>query len=324
MKTALYKRNGSADAVLELREKPKPVANAGEVLVKLATSGVNPSDVKSRAGRPLTGDYVIPHSDGAGVIEAIGEGVDDKRVGERVWIWNGQWQRQDGTAAEYIAVPANQAVKLSEDITFETAACFGIPGLTAAHGLNLLEHTTSDTVLITGAASSVGYYLTQMATLMGRKVIGTASENKHSIVMEAGAIACIDYQKKDVGEEILRITNGEGVGAVIDMDFASTSRLVSSPALKPSASIFCYGSNDMGEIPVAFRDLLFKQIQLQFFLVYELDKTQRQAAIDRLNWFMQSGHANTRISHVLSLEEIVQAHELVESGKANGNVVLSL
>lgn len=324
MKTALYTRNGSADAVLELRDKPKPSPQAGQVLVKLATSGVNPSDVKSRAGRPLAGDYVIPHSDGAGTIEAVGEGIDSARVGERVWIWNGQWQRTDGTAAEYIAVPAEQAVKLDDDITFETAACFGIPGLTAAHGINLLEQTTSDTVLITGAASSVGHYLTQMATLMGRKVIGTASASKHTIVMEAGAFACIDYQKQDVGEEVLKLTDGKGVGAIIDMDFASTSRLASSPALQASGSIFCYGSNDMGDIPVAFRDLLFKQLHLQFFLVYSLDKTQREAAIDRLNWFMRTGQANTRIAHVLPLEEIVKAHELVESGKANGNVVLSL
>ncbi len=324
MKTALYTRNGSADAVLELVDKPQPTPQMGEVLVKLATSGVNPSDVKSRTGRPLAGDFVVPHSDGAGVVEAVGEGVDSSRIGERVWIWNGQWQRHYGTAAEYIALPDFQATKLGEEITFETAACFGIPGLTAAHGVNLLEQTTSDTVLITGAASSVGHYLTQMATLMGRKVIGTASAAKHSIVMEAGAIACIDYQTQDVGEEVLKITSGEGIGAVIDMDFASTSRLVSSPALQPSASIFCYGSNDMGEIPVAFRDLLFKQLHLQFFLVYELDSVQRVAAIDRLNWFMRSGHANTRIAHVLLLNEIVQAHELVESGKANGNVVISL
>lgn len=324
MKTALYTRNGSADAVLELHDKPQPEPQSGEVLVKLATSGVNPSDVKSRAGRPLAGDFVVPHSDGAGVIEAVGEGVDSSRIGERVWVWNGQWQRHYGTAAQYIALPEFQATKLDDEITFETAACFGIPGLTAAHGVNLLEQTTADTVLITGAASAVGHYLTQMAKLMGRKVIGTASASKHPIVMEAGAIACIDYQKQDVGEEVLKITNGEGVGAVIDMDFSSTSRLVSSAALQPSASIFCYGSNDMGDVSVAFRDLLFKQLHLQFFLVYELDRAQRMSAIDRLNWFMRSGHANTRIAHVLPLNEIVQAHELVESGKANGNVVLSL
>jgi len=268
MKTAFYTRNGPADSVLEIHDKPTPTPKAGEVLVKLATSGVNPSDVKSRAGRPLAFDFIVPHSDGAGVIEAVGEGIDSARVGERVWIWNGQWQRQYGTSAQYIAVPEIQAVQLDDDISFEVAACFGIPGLTAAHGINLLEYNTSQTVLITGAASAVGHYLTQMATLLGRKVIGTASASKHEIVMEAGAIACIDYQKEDVGERVLEITNGAGVGAVIDMDFSTTSRLVSSGALQPNGSIYSYGSNDMGEIPVPFRDLLFKSISLQFYLVY--------------------------------------------------------
>lgn len=324
MKTAIYTRNGPADSVLEFYDKPMPEPHAGEVLVKLATSGVNPSDVKSRAGRPLAFDFIVPHSDGAGTIDAVGEGVDHSRIGERVWVWNGQWQRQYGTAAEYITIPEAQAVSLDDAVDFETAACFGIPGLTAAHGINLLEYNTSQTVLVTGAASAVGHYLTQMATLMGRKVIGTASAAKHEIVLEAGAIACIDYQQEDVGERILEITDGEGVGAVIDMDFLTTSRLVSSPALQPHGTVYCYGSNDMGEIGVPFRELLFKSISLQFYLVYELDPKQRAAAIDRLNWFMRSGQANTRIAHTLPLEKIVEAHELVESGKANGNVVLRI
>ena len=104
--------------------------------------------------------------------------MDASRIGERVWIWNAQWQRQYGTAAEYITVPQNMAVPLDDDIDFETAACFGIPGMTAAHGINLVEHTSAETLLITGAASSVGHYATQMATLAGRKVIGTASSAK--------------------------------------------------------------------------------------------------------------------------------------------------
>ncbi|MDJ0613040.1 MAG: NADPH:quinone reductase [Rhizobiaceae bacterium] len=324
MKTVLYSRNGSADAVLEFADKPIPEPRTGEVLVKLATSGVNPSDVKSRAGRAPAFDFVIPHSDGAGVIEAVGEGADTSRVGERVWIWNGQWQRQYGTAAEYIAVPEFQAVKLDDEITFETAACFGIPGLTAAHAVNLLASDNSETVLVTGAASAVGHYITQMTTLMGRKVIGTASAVKHDIVLEAGAIGCIDYKTENVADRTLELTSGEGVGAIIDMDFYSTSQLISAPALQAKGTIYSYGSNDMGAIDVPFRDLLFKSISLQFFLVYELDRAERMAAIDRLNWFMRSGHARTRISHTLPLDEIVQAHELVESGQAGGNVVLTI
>ncbi len=324
MKTALYSRNGPANSVLEFVSKPTPVPQSGEVLIKLATSGVNPSDVKSRAGRAPVFDFVVPHSDGAGTIEAVGEGVDAARVGERVWIWNGQWQRQFGTSAEYISVPEFQAVQLADGIDFETAACFGIPGLTAAHSLNLLQRDPTETVLVTGAASAVGHYVTQMAVLMGRKVIGTASAGKHNLVLNAGAAACIDYKTENVADRVLEFTDGEGVSAVIDLDFYSTMQLVSSPALKPKATVYCYGSNDMGGIDVPFRDLLFKSITLKFYLVYELNKVERIAAIDTLNWFMNTGQAVTNISHVLPFEEIVKAHELVEGGNANGNVVLKL
>ncbi|MBO6815267.1 MAG: NADPH:quinone reductase [Rhizobiaceae bacterium] len=324
MKTLLYSRNGRADAVLEFRDKPKPVPQDGEVLVKLETSGVNPSDVKSRAGRPFAFDFVVPHSDGAGIIEAVGPNVDGARVGERVWIWNGQWQRQYGTAAEFIAVPSAQAVHLDDAVDFETAACFGIPGVTAAHAVNLLATTKCERVLVTGAASSVGHYVVQMASMEGKQVIGTASEAKADTVLEAGASSVIDYRKEDVGEKILELTDGAGVDAVIDMDFYSTSRLVSSSGLRSHGTIICYGSNDMGEIPVAFRDLLFKSLTLKFFLVYELLEHERSAAVERLGAFMQSGKAKTRISHVLPFEEAVKAHELVESGNANGNVVLKV
>ncbi|MEL7429013.1 MAG: zinc-binding dehydrogenase, partial [Pseudomonadota bacterium] len=199
-----------------------------------------------------------------------------------------------------------------------------IPGLTAAHAMDRLEGNPADTILVTGAASAVGHYITQMATLEGRKVIGTASLEKADIVTDAGAIGCINYKKEDVAARVLEMTSGKGVGAIIDMDFYSTSQLISSPALSPKGTIYCYGSNDMGGIDVPFRDLLFKSVTLEFFLVYELDVVKRQSAIDRLNSFLRSGRAQTRISHVLPLEQIVEAHELVESGNANGNVVLTI
>ena len=278
--------------------------------------------VKSRAGRPFAFNFVVPHSDGAGIIEAVGENVDGSRLGERVWIWNGQWQRQYGTSAEFIAVPEFQAVRLDDNIDFKTAACFGIPGLTAAHAINLLDKIDAKTVLITGAAASVGHYITQMAVQDGRKVIGTASSEKADIAKEAGAFATIDYKNEDVGSCVLELTGGVGVEAVIDMDFSSTLRLIPSQAIKSHGSILSYGSNDMGELGVPFRDLLFKSICLKFFLVYELEVEDRKKAIERLEKFMRTGKALTRISHALPFDEIVKAHELVESGAANGNVVL--
>ena len=130
MRAAWYLKNGEAKDVMLLGDLPKPQAAAGEVLVRLAASGVNPSDVKSRRARPLT-EMIVPHSDGAGVIEAVGAGVPGSRIGERVWIWNGQWGRAMGTAAEYIALPSAQAVLLPEQVDFAAGACFGIPALTA-------------------------------------------------------------------------------------------------------------------------------------------------------------------------------------------------
>ncbi|MEM9332826.1 MAG: NADPH:quinone reductase [Pseudomonadota bacterium] len=322
MQTAWYERNGPAESVLQLGDKPIPALERGEVLVKLATSGVNPSDVKSRAGRPFAFDFVVPHSDGAGIIEAVSENVDKARLGERVWIWNGQWQRQFGTAAEYIAVPENQAVRLDENIDFETAACFGIPGLTAAHAINLLKKIDTETILVTGAAASVGHYITQMAVRDGRKVIATASKEKSQIATDAGAFASIDYKNEDVGTRVLELTDGAGVDVVIDMDFSSTLRLIPSQAIRSYGTIFSYGSNDMGDLSVSFRDLLFKSMSLKFFLVYQLQRDEREKAISTLEDFFLTGAAMTRISHTLPFADIVKAHELVESGTANGNVVL--
>ena len=128
MKAAWYSQNGPALDVLVGGELPIPLVQAGEVIVELYTSGVNPSDVKSRLSRPVNFDFIVPHSDGAGVIVEAGAGVPRSRMGERVWIWNGQWQRTMGTAAEYIALPQDQAVKLHFAVGMEAGVCPGDPG----------------------------------------------------------------------------------------------------------------------------------------------------------------------------------------------------
>ena len=165
MKAAWYRRNGSAQEVLEVGDLPTPVPAAGEVRVKLATSGVNPSDVKSRVARPLNAPLIIPHSDGAGVIDAVGEGVSPARIGERVWVWNGQWERPWGTACEYICLAQQQAVSLPANTDEAVAACFGIPVLTAIQAIRLAPALRGKTVLVTGAASGVGHYAVQLAKL---------------------------------------------------------------------------------------------------------------------------------------------------------------
>ena len=137
MLAAWYERNGPAHEVMHVGEQPTPLPQAGEVRVALHCSGVNPSDVKSRMARPLGAPLVIPHSDGAGVIDAVGEGVDQARVGQRVWTWNAQWQRPWGTAAQYVCLPSAQAVPMPAHLSFQAGACMGIPGLTALRAVRI-------------------------------------------------------------------------------------------------------------------------------------------------------------------------------------------
>lgn len=327
MKAAWYTQNGAARDVLIVGERPRPEANSGEVLVRLRASGVNPSDVKSRRGRPLVGPEVIPHSDGAGVIEAVGEGVAPARIGERVWIWNGQWQRPFGTAAEYIALPAAQAVRLPDHVDDATASCFGIPALTAIQAVRLVQQRlpakAGATMLVTGAASSVGHYVTQIAAQRGYRVIGTASARRAAIARAAGAAEVIDYKAEDVAARIAALTDGHGVDAIIDMDLCSTAPLLAHGALAAHGMLICYGSNAMGDQPVPFRDLLFRSLSLQFFLVYDLTPADRAAAIAELDALLAARKLQTRIAARLPLEQIAAAHEMVEQG-ADGNVVLEM
>jgi NADPH2:quinone reductase len=214
-RAAWYEKNGEARDVMLLGSLPLKAPGAGEVCVRLAASGVNPSDVKSRRAKPLTDPWVVPHSDGAGTIEAVGEGVSNQRVGERVWIWNAQWQRPHGTASEFIVLPAVQAVKLPDNTDFAAGACMGIPGLTAVQAVHLAgnESLRGKKVLVTGASSAVGHYITQMVTQYGGQVIGTVgSEQKAAHAKAAGAVETIFYKTEPVIERLKAFSGGIAVG----------------------------------------------------------------------------------------------------------------
>ena len=222
----------------------RPVRARGEVRVKLAASGVNPSDVKSRQGstRKIALPRVIPHSDGAGVIDHVGDGVPKSRIGERVWIWNGQWKRAFGTAAEFIALPAAQAVKLPAKVSFEAGACLGIPAMTAVHAVMLANASKETTLLVAGGAGSVSQYVIQFAKIKGAKVITTVSSpEKAKAAREAGADHAIDYKRENVGERVMEITGKRGVDAVIEMDLAANAKLIPA-VLRPKGSVIVYGT----------------------------------------------------------------------------------
>ena len=325
-RAAWYEKNGAARDVMVLGSLPLKAPGAGEVCVRLAASGVNPSDVKSRRAKPLTDPWVVPHSDGAGTIEAVGAGVSAQLVGQRVWVWNAQWQRAHGTASEAIVLPQDQAVKLPDNIDFAAGACMGIPGLTAVQAVHLAgdESLRGKKVLVTGASSAVGHYITQMVTQYGGQVIGTVgSEQKAAHAKAAGAVETIFYKTESVLERLKAFSGGRGVDVIIDMDFATASQWVTQGGLARHGQLVGYGSNVVGDIPLTFRPLLFNSIGLKFFLVYDLLSADRTWCVNRLNELLGAGQLQHTIGARFSLDQIVQAHEAVEAGQL-GNVVIDL
>jgi|SRR5580658_195744 NADPH2:quinone reductase len=326
MRAAWYSRNGSAREVLVVGEMPTLEPGPGEVRVRLYSSGVNPSDVKSRRTRPLSSDRIIPHSDGAGIIDRLGAGVAPDRLGERVWIWNGQWQRPFGTAAEYIALPEAQAVALPAGTDFAAGACLGIPALTAFQAVHLLGAIEGKTVLVIGAAASVGHYATQIAVRRaGASVIGTVgSPEKAAHARAAGAAATIDYKREDVAAAIRDLTGGRGVDAVIDMDFSSTARLIDAGMVAPHGTIVSYGSNSIEAVPIPYRRMLFDSLALKLFLVYELLPEDRRRALDGVTELLVSGRLDHTIGARFPLDRIAEAQETVERAGVFGNVVVDI
>lgn len=324
MKAAWYERNGAARDVLEYGEMDAPEPLPGEVRIRLASSGVNPTDVKRRASRPLIGTRVIPHSDGAGIIDAVGPGVDRGRIGERVWTVLAQSGRSFGTAAEYVSLPGSQVYRLPDHIDFSAGACLGVPAVTAAYALRLLGDVGGKTLLVTGAGSAVGHYVTQIAKLRGARVIGTASEQKAAHARSAGADFVVDYKTKDVAAVIKELTRGKGVDAIIDMDLSSTAPLLATGVLAPNGTLVCYGSNIAGDIPISFPALLWGNLTLRFFVLYEVPTDALSVAIGDLMVLLKENRLRHSVGAHFTLRDIVAAHEAVEAGKIIGNVVIDI
>ncbi len=325
MKAVFYETNGGSD-VLRYAELPTPTPGPGEVLVRIAASGVNPSDWKTRQGsaRKMAFPRVIPHSDGAGTIEAVGEGVDRARIGQRVWLWNGQWKRPFGTAAEYIALPAIQAVPLPDSTSFAAGACLGIPALTALHGLLTDGGCAGQRVLVTGGAGSVGHYAIQMARLLGAaQVLATVSgPAKAAHAMAAGADACINYRTEDVVARVAALTNGAGVDRVVEVDLAGNGPKLHQICAH-GAIVAGYGSNTQEAI-FPFSPTITKGIGVRFYIVYELNAAQRATAVGALNPWLARGLLSHAVAATLPLAACALAQDEVQQGKHMGNVVLAV
>ncbi|HUZ66443.1 MAG TPA: NADPH:quinone reductase [Beijerinckiaceae bacterium] len=323
MKAVWYERNGSARDVLVFGDMPDPLPGPGEVLVRLRASGVNPSDWKTRSGsRPMAFARVIPHSDGAGTIDKVGQGVDSARVGERVWIWNAQWKRAFGTAAEFVALPAQQAVKLPDRISFEAGACFGIPALTAHRAVTIDGSPNGQIVLVTGGAGAVGHYAIQFAKLLGAaQVIATiSSQEKGDLARAAGADAIINYKTESVVERVQALTHGRGVDRMAEVDLSGNASVLPQ-ILARNGLCAAYGSNAR-QATFEFGPMIMSGAAVRFFIVYELDDSARRQAISDLNRWLEGDRIHHNIAAVLPLDRTIEAHEMVEQGRAIGNVIV--
>jgi len=327
MRAAFYERTGPAREVLQLADVATPEPGPGEVRVRLSTSGVNPSDVKSRAGlrsKELAFPRIVPHSDGAGTIDRVGDGVPAARVGERVWVWNAAWKRAFGTAAQYVVLPAAQAVTLPASVPFDVGACLGIPALTALHAVRMDGGVEGKSVLVTGGAGAVGHYAVQMAKLCGasRVLASVSSDEKAMAALQVGADAVIDYRSEDVASRVRGLTGGQGVDRVIEVDFAANVN-ASLAVVRPEGDIVVYGSS-RPEIAVPFFPAIVNNVRLRFFIVYNLAPADRAAAVELLTGWLRSGSLQHAVAVRLPLDSIAEAHELVEAGRAVGNVVLQI
>lgn len=311
--------------MLQIGDVPTPEPGSGEVRVKVHTSGVNPSDWKTRKGglRGMIAPLIIPHSDGAGVVDSVGPGVDRARIGQRVWIWNGQWKRAFGTAAEYIALPAAQAVPLPQGTDDAAGACLGIPAFTALQAVRLAKAGTGTHLFVTGGAGSVANYAIQIAKARGARVIATvSSDEKAARARSAGADATVNYRTEDVAERVRAFTGGRGVDALIEMDLNNNAKLYPS-LLAPHATVVVYGMT-ASEATLPTMWMMQSSIDLRPFLIYEISEADRASGIAELTKLLEQGRLTHNVALHLPLEKIADAHDIVERGEVIGNVVLDL
>ena len=326
MKAAWFEEFGGAEQVMQVGEQPKPLAEPGQVLVKLATSGVNPSDVKKRAGASaslLDDGLVIPHSDGAGVIESVGRGVPEDRVGQRVWVYQAQYGRRLGTAAEYVVLDSNRAVHLPDNTDFSVGACLGIPVMTAHRCVYTDGDISGQVVLVTGGAGRVGYYAIQWALIAGAEVIATASNDAdRDICLALGASAVVNHREDDWGKQVLIASQGRKVDRVIDVEFGANLPQILQ-CIATSGVIATYSSTQVKQPSLPFIDMMFMDLTLRMILVYAMPESAKVQAIEAITEALQAGKLQHRIAHKVTLDQIAKVHKLVEQGGFGGCVIVS-
>ena len=324
MQAVWYETNGAAADVLVTGALPVPTPEAGEVLVRLHASGVNPSDVKARAGsRPMGFPRVIPHSDGAGVIEAVGADVDAAMVGLRVFVRNGQWRRASGTAAQFIAIQADCVHPLPENVGFERGAALGIPALTAACAVLRDGPVDGDTVMIHGGNGTVARLAVQIAVDCGATVIATTGNMARADrIRDAGAAHVLDYRDPDLVSVVKAAAGSAGVARIIDGE-CGANIATSIDIIAEKGIIVGYGSVQAPTPELPFLKMMFKSITLSSFLVYLLEAEEAAAYAAIIGDMLARRALDVPVQEVVPLYEAAQAHRLVEAGNRTGAVILT-
>jgi NADPH2:quinone reductase len=324
MKAAWYEKPGPARDVLIVGEMPNPHPAPGEVRIRVAASGINPGDTKKRSdtfGLGLAFPRIIPHSDGAGIIDELGDGVSPDRLGQRVWCFGAQSYRPFGTAAEYTVVPAAQAVPLPGSVSFDQGACLGIPGITAHRAVHVAGPVRGRTVLIQGAAGSVGLCAVQLARQAGARVIGTIrSSREEQTARDAGAHEVVLNDADFLAH--MKSIAPEGIDHIVEVAFAANIAN-DVELLRQGGSLGTYAT-DNATPTLPFWPMVFNNIQLNFLGSDDFPPEAKAAATRDLNAALESGWQGFLLGDRVPLDDIAHAHELAEHPTHPGRVVVTI
>ena len=342
MRAVLYTQSGGSD-VLRLEERPVPQPGPGEVRVRVHVSGVNPTDWKARQGggrsvSTFEAAGQVPNQDGAGTIDAVGAGVDEARLGERVWLWEAAWKRPNGTAQDYVCLPGRQAVALPDGASFDLGASLGIPVLTAHRCLTAHAGVAAQlapgaldgvAVLVSGGAGAVGHAAIQLAKWAGATVVTTVSgPEKGTLAKAAGADLVVDYRLEDVVEAVRGIC-ARGVDVIVEVA-PSANALIDVGCLAPDATVSCYAPEEQydDELRVPLRPNMALNTRFQTVVVYTLSQSVKDAAVAAVTAAVADDALPVGTEHGLplhrfSLEQTAAAHDAVQSG-VTGKVLIDL
>lgn len=321
-----YDRSGPAEEVIELGQAPDPAAGPGEVLVRLKASGINPSDYKRRGATKGALEFprIIPHSDGAGVVAALGDGVTGLQVGDRVWTYHAQWGRANGTAAQYVALPAALVQPLPENVSFHEGACLGIPAMTANRCVFGGGPVAGQTVYVPAATGRVGAYAVQFARLGGARVIASASTPaKREIARALGADLVLDRADPDLAARLLSETQGRGVDRIIEIDLPGNIAFNES-VLADGGSIAVYGASPRPQAVLTLSPRRARNFELQVVFVYTLAPALAELTCKSVTEAAASGKLIHRIAGVYPLEELARAHREAETQSGSGHVIVAI